>query len=337
MTTRRSLTWEGERDTTVLVDQLNKATHSYTIQPVISRNGRVLGKLLICLQEPTGQFGPKTVKEVREMERKFGNVRVIASKSGKMSAKLMQDWVNEVLGPAITEAADESQPPAQNEPSDEPQPSCSWQQVEAGGPIEMSCPERVKTTALVLGDSWGGNTNKGVQQDMKDFGIVFMQIPEGTTNDLQPCDVELFRQWKHFVRKLTIRAHTDGFSGELTSRAGVVNMQSLVYNQFSAPAFEDFIRHSWGHVDKTFSSAEISTGGEPPRVDEIQFSFIPGSKCEHEDCEAPAFMKCAHCSRLLCAKHFLARVCFHEAQDEEREDLSFDDDEFDADLVGLVM
>lgn len=34
-------------------------------------------------------------------------------------------------------------------------------------------------------------------------------------------------------------------------------------------------------------------------------------------CPRPAFIKCAHCGRLLCLEHFLGRKCFH-ATDEPR-------------------
>lgn len=29
------------------------------------------------------------------------------------------------------------------------------------------------------------------------------------------------------------------------------------------------------------------------------------------DCNHPAFIRCAHCGRVLCLEHFLERTCFH--------------------------
>lgn len=58
LTADRTLSWRGERDIIAYVDQENAATHSYTIQPIITRDGKLLGKLLICLQESGGTFGP---------------------------------------------------------------------------------------------------------------------------------------------------------------------------------------------------------------------------------------------------------------------------------------
>lgn len=94
----RALSWTGERDTVVEDDTANKATHSYTIQPIISRDGRMFGRLLICLQEPeNGKFGPRVDKQVRQLEKNYGNIYVVASESGKMSAALMRQWAEELL------------------------------------------------------------------------------------------------------------------------------------------------------------------------------------------------------------------------------------------------
>lgn len=325
------------RETHVSDDQANKATHSYTITPVISRDGKMTGKLLICLKEDKGEFGPRVGPKVSELANLFGNIDVIASSSGKMSVKLMEEWVGRGLLPPILDLAKENPPPARNEPQ-EPQPSCSWQEVQVECPdrsqqgsrqLQPTCPTSPPPTALILADSWGGNINKDVQAILKSGSIHFMQIPPGTTNDLQPCDVEIFRQWKYLARRLTMQAYYDGFIGALTSRAGVLNMQSLIFNQFSAPAYQDLIRYSWRHIDRNFSTNELSS--REFRTIDLQFSFRPGSICDHEDCEAFAFIKWAHCGRLLCAKHFFERRCFHEADEEDAEEIEFDDD-FDTDL-----
>lgn len=41
----------GERDTHIVLDSKNKNTHSYTVQPMITRSGKLTKKLLIVLQE----------------------------------------------------------------------------------------------------------------------------------------------------------------------------------------------------------------------------------------------------------------------------------------------
>lgn len=98
----RTLSFEGERDTIVGVDQASKVSHTYTIQPIVSRDGRAIGKLLICLQEPGGTFGPRVSQEVENMEVKYRNIAVMASSSGKMTIEHMRQWVRRVVIPSLT-------------------------------------------------------------------------------------------------------------------------------------------------------------------------------------------------------------------------------------------
>lgn len=98
----RTLSHQGERDTELEADSVNKQIHSYTAQVVISRDGFTVGKLLLCLQEDVRRippnadhtnnsfnfFGPKTQLEVTQLETSCKNVRIFASGSGEMSAEL---------------------------------------------------------------------------------------------------------------------------------------------------------------------------------------------------------------------------------------------------------
>lgn len=53
----RTLSLQGERDTYEHIDSHGKSTHSYTAQPVISRDGRLIGKLLLVMKEPRDEYG----------------------------------------------------------------------------------------------------------------------------------------------------------------------------------------------------------------------------------------------------------------------------------------
>lgn len=75
----RIISHQGERDTLLNVDDKNKVTHSYTAQPLITRDGRLIGPLFLCLQEPTGQFGPKVILEVQKQVEEYGK-RLCSSK-----------------------------------------------------------------------------------------------------------------------------------------------------------------------------------------------------------------------------------------------------------------
>ena len=76
-------------------------------------------------------------------------------------------------------------------------------------------------------------------------------------------------------------------------------------------------RYAWRHVDPDFSQHELTVSGRPQMTQNLQFSFHPGTRCEHGNCTDHAFVQCAHCGKLLCLHHFLERVCFHEVHEQE--------------------
>lgn len=78
----RTLATEGERQIQCLVESVSSTTHSYTIQPLISANGKLLSPLFIVLKESKGQFGPV----VESTLFKPSNVYVMASASGKLTS-----------------------------------------------------------------------------------------------------------------------------------------------------------------------------------------------------------------------------------------------------------
>ena len=100
----------------------------------------------------------------------------------------------------------------------------------------------------------------------------------------------------------------------MASRAGIVNMHSLVWNQFGSEAYTDMLRYAWHKTDPSFSDSELSSRPPPPMVHEINFNFDKSRRCEM-NCTNFAFIKCAHCGKHLCLKHFLDRACFHEVND----------------------
>lgn len=78
----RTLTDEGTKKVECIAQSISSTTHSYTIQPIISCDGRVLSPLLLVLKEVSGQFGPIVEKTLFSPP----NVFLLASKSGKMTS-----------------------------------------------------------------------------------------------------------------------------------------------------------------------------------------------------------------------------------------------------------
>nr|XP_012217672.1 PREDICTED: uncharacterized protein LOC105669351 isoform X1 [Linepithema humile] len=80
-----------------VVQSVSSTTHSYTIQPTISCDGKLLSPLFIVLQEHSGTFGSR----VQENLFRASNVIVTASKSGKMTSDHFKKWLEEAYFPNV--------------------------------------------------------------------------------------------------------------------------------------------------------------------------------------------------------------------------------------------
>ncbi|XP_036138898.1 uncharacterized protein LOC118644430 [Monomorium pharaonis] len=80
-----------------IVQSTSATTHSYTIQPTISADGRLLSPLFIVLKEITGTFSPR----VQETLFNASNIFVTASKSGKLTSNHVKTWLKEVFFPNV--------------------------------------------------------------------------------------------------------------------------------------------------------------------------------------------------------------------------------------------
>lgn len=85
----RTLAVEGSKQVECLVQSVSSTTHSYTIQPTISAEGKLLSPLFIVLKEPTGKFGPVVETTIF----KPSNVFLTASKSGKLTSGICIPYV----------------------------------------------------------------------------------------------------------------------------------------------------------------------------------------------------------------------------------------------------
>ncbi|CAF3197530.1 unnamed protein product [Rotaria sp. Silwood2] len=94
----RTLSYTGERTTEVAVKKKNNTTHSYTVQPVTSADGRLLDKFLLILQEKDDQFGKRVQKDLVVSP----NVVIQASKSGRSSDEKHRTFLNEVVRPLVS-------------------------------------------------------------------------------------------------------------------------------------------------------------------------------------------------------------------------------------------
>lgn len=81
----RTLAFEGEKRVECLVQSITSTTHSYTIQPTVSADGKLLSPLFLVLKEPSGKFGPTVENTLFRPD----NVYIEVSKSGKLTSGII--------------------------------------------------------------------------------------------------------------------------------------------------------------------------------------------------------------------------------------------------------
>ncbi len=95
----RTLSFIGEKSVESTVRSVHATTHSYTIQPTITLEGKLLSPLFICLQEVGGSFGPLVAQNLFQCP----NIVVNCSSSGKMTKNLVKIWCKDALIPSVKE------------------------------------------------------------------------------------------------------------------------------------------------------------------------------------------------------------------------------------------
>lgn len=166
-------------------------------------------------------------------------------------------------------------------------------------------------STLILADSWSGQNSAWVTNFLTSINSGLLMISPRTTGDLQPLDIGFNRQYKIIVKRITERARLEKIIGQLTTRTGIINLQSLVHNQLSSPAYRDIIKYSWRKVDTAFNSSEM-TKYPPPNANALQFDRKNNARCGAANCTKGGLLRCSHCGKILCLHHFLERECFHE-------------------------
>ena len=94
----RTLTNEGVKQVTAVVQSRKALSYSYTIQPICRIDGKLHYKLFVCLQESAGHFPTRDAFKVLEAD----NLYVTCSKSGKLTKKLLLDFFKDVFHPFVS-------------------------------------------------------------------------------------------------------------------------------------------------------------------------------------------------------------------------------------------
>ncbi|CAF2120193.1 unnamed protein product [Rotaria magnacalcarata] len=162
---------------------------------------------------------------------------------------------------------------------------------------------------LLLSDSWSGQNDASIYDKVncKNKHLTRIQIPQKTTNELQPLDVYYNRQMKNFIKKIYSRVNLDEIPIHMHERNNIIKIVSLVHNQLSAPVFCKMIRYSW------FASGLSKTDPSPfYNVNEVCFPPITSyEECSVDDCDEAVLITCAFCSKKLCFHDFFVDYHFH--------------------------
>lgn len=93
---KRTLEVRNTKLVAVNVRNVNRTTHSYTVQLCCSASGALFPKLFVVLQEKDGVFGPRVQPSVDELvETSCTNLIVRCTSSGKMNQNLLREWVDQ--------------------------------------------------------------------------------------------------------------------------------------------------------------------------------------------------------------------------------------------------
>lgn len=97
----RTYTHTGEKLVELYIGDLNKVSHSYTAQYSLTKSGKLLNKVFVCLQEYADTFGVRVQKDIDELLKLCKNVVVVCSKSGKLTTLLYEQYLQSIVKPYV--------------------------------------------------------------------------------------------------------------------------------------------------------------------------------------------------------------------------------------------
>ena len=93
----RTLSHQREKLTLSAVSSINNTKYSYTVQPILSMSGNLVGSLFPCFKEASRRLGDTVKKNLFALS----NIVLTCSKSGKLTSSLIEYWRDNVLAPVI--------------------------------------------------------------------------------------------------------------------------------------------------------------------------------------------------------------------------------------------
>lgn len=207
---KRTLDIRGVKVVQGPASNINAASHSYTLQPLISADGSISPIMLIVLQETSSApiarqvrgFGPEVYeKDIKPVLDLFDNLHIWSSTSGMCNIQVIKDWFLNVFFKAA------------------------------------------KPGTVLIADSYGCYKRRSEVESTIDY--TFEKIPEGTTGEIQPLDVYFNLQYKAFLKSFTARTSRLTEKVDIYKRNQVLRLNSLTIWVFSAPRFKNMVKYAF--------------------------------------------------------------------------------------------
>lgn len=132
-----------------------------------------------------------------------------------------------------------------------------------------------EAVTLVL-DSFTVQNSERSHPEFANANVRLLVVPPHATNLVLLLDVTFFRQYKILFYRILreLKLQFDDEYRETLTRYGIIKPSGSMVNK-------------------------------------IAFGYDKTRKCDVRGCNNQAHIRCAHCRKHLCAKHFYHRVCFH--------------------------
>ncbi|CAF1547985.1 unnamed protein product [Adineta ricciae] len=159
---------------------------------------------------------------------------------------------------------------------------------------------------LLLSDSYPGQSREELYLPENCGGkkVTRLQIPQNTTDDLQPLDCYFNRQIKNFLKACYHRVALDELDIHLHERNNIIRLVSLMHHQLSADVFTPMIKYAW------FSSSLLREDPSPfVNVNQVCFpSSETHMECEENHCGESIFITCARYQSIVRIVKYLGKT-----------------------------
>lgn len=264
LTSQRTLTTKGEKSVFGYAQSPNNlSTHSYTVQYIINKAGKIVGNVFVCLQEPNGKFGANVQRDIDSYIPP--NLTLTCSKSGKMSTYLNDHFIQKQIVPNVKKPflliVDSW--PGHNKI----EPYQKYFQADRQLTFKV-IPEKCTPLAQPLDTTFH-----------RQLKILAREILAGLELYVNEEGVNSADNW--------------------TNRHGVIKLHSLLHFFLSAPIFEEMIKYSWYSSKLTEEKNAFLNVKEVCFI----FADCDSKFCEMRDCLKQRFIKCSLCRKCLCIHH----------------------------------